>query len=134
MRRLMAFVVTVLVTVAWSAGAMENNSVVTIGSVQSTITIQGIAVASAPATSVIVSTPMLYRQVCVQNLDSANYLACSESINVSTITTSASAGVFIATGAVPGLPFCFEVVAGNQFYCRSSSVTGTSRAVTIRKR
>lgn len=115
---------------------MENNSVVIIESVQSTATISGIAIASAPATSVIVSTPMLYRQVCVQNLDFGNFLSCGESVSVSTISTSAQAGVVISTRvAGAGMdPQCFPVVAGNQFYCRSSSVTGSSRAVIIRKR
>ena len=130
--RLILFLMLMTVGVS----AMENNSVVTINSVQSTSTISGIAIASAPATSVVISTSMLYRQVCVQNLDWGNFLSCSESVSVSTISTSAQAGVVISTRvAGSGMdPQCFEVVAGHQFYCRSSSITGSSRAVIIRKR
>lgn len=126
----------VLAIMAAVAPAMENNSVVTTDSVQSTMTVSGIAISSAPATSVVINLKALYRQVCVQNLDTLNFLSCGETVNVSTITSSGFAGVVISTKiAGAGMePRCFEVVAGNDFFCRSSSVTGSSRAVIVRKR
>lgn len=119
-----------------SADAFENNSVVTIHSVQSTSTIQGIAISSSTGTDVIISTGPLYRQICVQNLDNAAYLACSETVSVSTAASNALAGIVVSTAPTSGqnVPSCFEVVAGNAFYCRTSNTAGSSRAVIHRKR
>lgn len=117
--------------------AMENNSVVTIASVQSTATISGIAIDTATATAITVSTSPLYRQVCVQNFDTSAYLSCSENINVSTSVSSALVGTIIAKVAIdtaPPAPICFEVVAGKHFYCKSSGAGAATRAGITRKR
>lgn len=107
-----------------------------IESVGSTNTVMGITIASSPVTSVIISTAALYRQVCVQNLDQSGYLACGETINVSTMSSSAFAGVIITTASTTNIvpPYCFTVPPGTNFYCGSSRVNTTSRAIIMRKR
>lgn len=119
-----------LLTLAGSAHALEPITV-TMDSVSSTNTIRGIDIASATATSVIISTSILYRQACVQNFDTSAFLACSENPNVSTMTASNIVGTIIAPAAsasAPASPLCFSVPAGTNFYCRTSSITGTTRA------
>ncbi len=126
-----------LMLAAVSVQAMENNSVVTIGSVQSTSTIRGLSIDTAAATSVVISLAPLYRQVCVQNLDLVASLACGDNVSVSTLTASNLMGVVVppaASTTTAASPMCFEVVAGRHFYCRSASVTAPTRAVIIRKR
>ncbi len=135
MRRLI-FAVAVLLSSAVGAKALEP-ATVTIDSVSSTMTITGISIASATATSVIVSTFPLYRQVCVQNFDTTSFLACSENVNVSTQTAQAAVGTILApagSATTPSAPTCFSVVAGNHFYCRTSSTSGTTRAGITRGR
>lgn len=120
----------VLFLSAVGASALEPVTV-TIDSVSSTNTIRGIDISSAPATSVVISTAMLYRQVCVQNFDTTAFLACSENVNVSTQTAQNHVGTIIPpapTATTPATPLCFSVSAGTNFYCRTSSVTGTTRA------
>lgn len=110
---------------------------VTIDSVSSTMTIRGIDISSAPTTSVIISTSPLYRQLCVQNFDTSAFVACSENVNVSTLTANNLIGVIIAPAAStssPAAPTCVGVPAGSNFYCRTSSVTGTTRAGISRGR
>ena len=104
--------------------------------VTSTITVTGIAISSSVPTDVVISTNPLYRQVCVQNLDTSNYIACGETVSVSTQPASAFAGVQIAKGAaaVPIAPYCFELVPGKRFYCASGSTSASTNAVIIRKR
>ena len=125
------FIAVILMIAAVSgARALEPVSV-TIDSVSSTSTIQGISISSASATSVVVSTSPLYRQVCVQNFDTAAFLACSENVNVSTLTASGLIGAILAPASAassPAAPMCFSIPAGTNFYCRTSSVTGTTRA------
>lgn len=117
------------------AGAVEP-ATVTIEGVSSTDTIRGLSISSEPATSVIISTNMGYRQVCVQNIDGGSYLACGDSINVSTLAASNAVGVwistFVATQANP--PVCFGVPAFKDWFCRTSNVAGSTRAVIQRKR
>lgn len=120
----------VLFLSAVGASAIEPVTV-TIDSVSSTNTIRGIDISSAPATSIVISTNMLYRQVCVQNFDTTAFLACSENVNVSTQTAQNHVGTIIPpapTAATPATPLCFSISAGTNFYCRTSSVTGTTRA------
>lgn len=129
MRRFL-FAVAVILASAVGAQALEP-ATVTIDSVSSTNTIRGIDISSQTATSVIISTRTLYRQVCVQNFDTTAFLACSEDVNVSTQTAQNHVGTLIApapTASTPSTPTCFAVSAGTDFYCRTSSVTGTTRA------
>lgn len=123
------------VVVLLASAAHADNAVPSIMAVTSTMTVATISITSATATSVIVSTSPLYRQVCVQNLDSGSFLACGETANVSTITANSLFGIYLATNTatLPSIPYCFEVVPGNNFYCRSAA-SGASRAVIIRKR
>jgi len=110
---------------------------VTINSVSSTMTVRGLDISSHTATSIVITTAPLYRQACVQNLSTTDWLACGDNVNVSTVTTNNLMGVIVpaaATVATATTPICFSVVAGNHFYCRTSSVTATSRAVVIRGR
>ena len=133
MRLIFLAVVSML---AVRASALEPVTV-TIESVSSTDTIRGIDISSAPTTSVIVSTSPLYRQVCVQNFDTTAFLACSENVNVSSQTAQNSVGTIIApapSASSPNAPLCFSVSAGTNFYCRTSSVTGTTRAGITRGR
>ena len=104
--------------------------------VTSTITISGVSIATQTATDVVISTNLLYRQVCVQNLDTNAYIACGDTVNVSTTAANALAGVQIAKApaAGPAIPFCFELVPGKRFWCESASVTAASPASIIRKR
>ena len=129
-------VLILLLALSGSASALEN-AVVTIDSVSSTSTVRGIDISSAPATSVIISLTMLYRQVCVQNFDTVAFLACSENVNVSTQTAQNHVGTIIAPASAassPATPTCFSVSAGTNWYCRTSSVTGTTRAGIARGR
>ena len=108
-----------------------------IDGVTSTDTVRGIDISSAPATDIIISTAPLYRQACVQNLDTSAFLVCSENVNVSTQTASNLVGVIVppaATASQPQTPLCFSVVPGQRWYCETSSVTGTTRAVISRGR
>lgn len=105
--------------------------------ISSTRTTVGMDISSAPATNIIVSTTAVWRQACVQNLDITAFLACGENILVSTLTSHALAGTFIspATSSTTfATPTCFSVLTGSPFYCRSSSVTGTTRASVSRGR
>lgn len=102
----------------------------------STMTVSAINISSGVATSVVISTNPLYRQVCVQNLDSVSFLSCSDNVNVSTIQANNLFGVYLPTATATTLSAvapCFEVVPGNNFYCRSAA-SNPSRAVIIRKR
>lgn len=135
MKRLI-LAVAMLLALSHEVMALEPVTV-TIDSVSSTMTISGINITTQTATSIIVSTAMLYREACVQNLDTSSFLACSENVNVSTLTANSMVGVIIpaATSATtPASPTCFSVVAGNNFYCKSASVTAASRATIIRGR
>ena len=105
--------------------------------VTSTMTVSGISIATQTATSVVISTAPLYRQVCVQNLDWSNFIACGENPSVSTLTASGLMGVYLTTATAASLvntPPCFEVVPGKNFYCLSASHFAPSPAVIIRKR
>lgn len=121
-----------------AAHALEPVNVV-IDSVSSTATIRGIDITTQTATSVIISTSMLFRQVCIQNFDQMAYVACSEHVNVSTITatTDALAGTVVAptvSSNTVAVPTCFAVPAGGNFYCKSASVTRASQVGVTRKR
>lgn len=107
-----------------------------INGVTSTMTVSAINISSGVATSVIVSTQALYRQVCVQNLDNLSFLSCGETVNVSTIQANNLYGVYLPTATATTLanPYpCFEVVPGKDFFCRSAA-SSPSRAVITRKR
>ena len=129
-------VLILLLALAGSARALEPVTV-TIDSVSSTSTARGIDISSAPTTSVIVSTSALYRQVCVQNFDTSAFLACSENVNVSTQTAQNNVGVILQPASAatsPAAPTCFSVSAGTNWYCRTSSVTSSTRAGITRGR
>ena len=136
MIRSIFWTLTVLLATATGVRALEPVAV-TIDSVSSTDTVRGVDISSHTAFDIIVSTLPLYRQACVQNLDTSAFLACSDSLNVSTLTANGAIGVVLPaapTATTPATPTCFSVVAGNRWYCRTSSVTGTTRAVIIRGR
>lgn len=125
-----------LVMCSVGAKALEQ-ATATIDTVSSTMTIVGLTLSSSTPTSVIVSTAMLYRQVCVQNFDTSAFVACSENPGVSTMTANVAIGTIIAPAATatqPATPLCFSVVAGKNFYCMTSSITGTTRIGTTRGR
>ncbi len=110
---------------------------VTIDGVSSTNTVSGVDISSQTTFDIIVSTSSLYREACVQNLDTSAFLACGDNVNVSTVSTSGLIGIIIPaapTATTPATPLCFSVPAGNHWYCRTSSVTGTTRAVIQRGR
>ena len=125
----------VAVMLAGVAHALDFAQPVVLG-VTSTMTVSGIAISSFTGTDVVISTGPLYRQVCVQNLDTSNYIACGDTVSVSTQPASALAGVQIAKGAaaIPVAPFCFELVPGHRFWCTSGSTSAATNAVIIRKR
>ncbi len=126
----------VAVMLSGAAHALEP-ATVTIDSVSSTETIRGISIATQTATSVIISTASLYRQVCVQNFETSAFLSCSENPSVSTQTASNFVGTIIApanTASTPATPLCFSVSAGTNFYCLSSSVSASTRAGITRGR
>ncbi len=105
--------------------------------VRSSNTTSGITISSASATSVIVDTTQMFSQVCVQNFDTSAFLACSENASVSTQTANALIGTVLAPAAsvtAPAMPACFGVIPGYNFYCRTSSVSGTTRAGITRVR
>lgn len=106
-------------------------------SVKSSETISGLSISSASSTSVIQDITQMYRSVCVQNIDTTSALYCGENVLVSSITTNALIGVVIApaaTATTPAAPVCFSIVPGYNFYCRTGSVTATTRAVIVRAR
>ena len=118
------------------ARAGDFSSPVILG-VTSTMTVSNIAITTQTATDVIVSTRPLYRQVCIQNLDTTAFVTCSDSSVISTMTTSVNMGVYLTTATATSLSMpvpCFEVVPGNRFFCQSASLTAASRVITIRKR
>lgn len=125
-----------LLVMAARAHALEPVTV-TVDSVSSTDTVRGVDISSQTAFDIIISTAFLYRQACVQNLDTSAFLACGDNVNVSTISTSNQIGVIIPpapTIATAATPLCFSVSAGTHWYCRTSSVTGSTRAVIQRGR
>ena len=117
-----------------------------IGSASSSFTVVGINISSAPATSIVSISTLtidlsgMYKQVCAQNLDTTNALYCGDTIFVSSQTTNAffaNYGVVVppaGSAVYPAAPTCFSIVAGRDFYCRSGSVTGTTKAVVVRAR
>lgn len=130
------FTLAALCVLAFSAHETNALDQGVIGAILSTSTFMGLTVSSNPATDIIVSTSPLYRQVCVQNLDNGHFLACGDSVNVSSTLVPGAGGVWITTftAAVQNAPVCFAVVQGKSFYCRSSSITGGSPVTTIRSR
>ena len=125
------------VAVMLAGVAHADNAVTSIMGVTSTMTVSGISIATQTATSVVISTAPLYRQVCVQNLDWSNFIACGENPSVSTLTASGLMGVYLTTATAASLGNtspCFEVVPGKNFYCLSASHSAPSPAVIIRKR
>ncbi len=135
MRGLIFAVAALFAAVTAHAGSGDY-AVPSIQAVTSTMTVATISIATQTATDVVQSTGPLYRQVCVQNQDSGAFLACGETVSVSTIVANSLFGVFLATNTatLPASPFCFEVVPGSRFFCKSGSVSAASRAVIIRKR
>lgn len=133
-----SFLFTLLVTFSLALTARESKALDqgVIGAILSTSTFMGLTVSSNPATDIVISTAALYRQVCVQNQDNAHFVACGDSINVSSTLVSGVGGVWITTftAAVPNLPVCFPIPQGKSFYCRSSNITGGSPITTIRSR
>lgn len=128
------FAVAVLLA---AVSAHADNAVPSIMGVTSTMTVSAISIATQTATSVVVSTGPLYRQVCVQNLDSSAFITCGENVNVSTISANELMGVYLTTATATTLgnqPPCFEVVPGKDFFCHSGSVSAASRAIITRKR
>lgn len=106
------------------------------GAASSTYTVVGLSISSAPATSVVIDTLQMYRQVCVQNLDTSSALYCSENVNVSTNSASALIGVVISAASAvttPNGPTCFSIVGGMNFYCKNGGA-GSTRAVIVRAR
>ncbi len=133
MRGLIFAVAVMLAGVAHAGGDLAVPSIMG----ASTMTVSMVSIATQTATSVVVSTGPLYRQVCVQNLDWNSSLSCGENVNVSTIQASGLYGIYVTTATAVTLsatPPCFEVVPGKNFYCQSSNVAAPSRAVIIRKR
>lgn len=105
----------------------------------STTPVRGIDISSHTPTSVIIDTNQGYKQVCVQNLDTSSYLACGESVNVSTQTAKNSIGNIIppaGSASTPAQPTCFAVVPESDYYCLSSvtGATASTRAVITRAR
>ena len=130
------FAAALILASAVGASALEPVTV-TIDSVGSTTTTRGVDISSQTTFSIIISTSFLFRQACVQNVDTSAFLACSENANVSTTTTNNAIGTIIPaapTATTPASPQCFSVVAGHHYYCRTSSVTGSTRAIITRGR
>lgn len=131
------YLIAIAILLGMTAGARAESVMATMDTVSSTVAVRGIDISSAPTTNVIIDENRQYRQVCVQNLDTSSFLACGENVNVSTLTASNLMGVVVppaATASTPQAPSCFSVVAGSLFYCRTSSVSGTTRAVIVRGR
>lgn len=132
------FLLAAVLAVICSRGAQAlEPATVTIDSVSSTMTIRGIDITSQTVTNVVISTGPLYRQVCVQNFDTSAFVACSDSPSVSTVTSNNLIGTIVspaATATQPNTPSCFSIPAGTSFYCRTSSVTGSTRAGITRGR
>ena len=119
---------------AHAAGSAIGSVIMTAGSSN---TVVGMSISSHTTTSIVVDVNMVWKQVCVQNLDTSAALYCSENVLVSSITTNASIGVVVppaASATQPLTPMCFSIVAETDFYCRTGSVTGTTRAVIVRAR
>ena len=135
MRGFLMAVAVLLAAVSAHAGSGDY-AVPSIQAVTSTMTVATVSIATQTATDIVISTAPLYRQACVQNMDPGAFLACSDNVNVSTIVAQGLFGVYLATNtaSLPSLPFCFEVVPGSRFFCKSGSVSAASRAVIIRKR
>lgn len=93
---------------------------------------RGADISSAPATDVTFgANDPGWKNLCIQNLDTSKFLACGPDLEVSTQTASNQVGVLIRpmpSSTQPDPPTCFAIVARAPFYCRSSSVTGTTRA------
>ncbi len=132
------FILAVALMLGAAAGASALEPVnVTIDGVGSTDTVRGISIATQTPTNVIISTGPLYRQVCVQNFDTSAFLACGDSVLLSTQTALNNVGTLIAPAATatqPATPTCFGVPAGNPWYCLSSSVSAATRAGITRGR
>jgi hypothetical protein len=97
----------------------------------------GIDISSAPATSIVLGPNNGWQNVCLQNLDLTNALYCGDSVSVSSITTNALIGTIIppAVDAThPAQPTCFALVAGADFFCRTGSTSGTTRAGVAKSR
>lgn len=91
----------------------------------------GVDIASAPATSVVGGIDQGIKNVCLQNLDTTYSIVCGDTISVSSITTNSLIGTIIApavsTTSVSS-PTCFPIVENADFFCRTTKVTGSTRA------
>lgn len=92
-----------------------------------------ISISTSAATSVVDGTKYKYRDVAVQNIDSTYALNCSDSVSVSTTSTSALYGLVVPAGSPGGLAV-FYLVPGQDWYCKSQSVTAATRAVVCKGR
>ena len=109
----------------------------TMDTAASTWTAVGVSIGTATPTDLTAGINGGFRQVCAQNLDTTYALYCSENVSVSSAPSSGNVGVIVAPAAsatAPATPSCFHILEGTNFYCRSGSTTGTTRAVVIRAR
>ncbi len=93
---------------------------------------RGADISSAPATDVTFgANDPGWKNLCIQNLDTTDFLACGPDVAVSTLTASNQVGVLIRpmpASTNPDPPTCFAIVARAAFYCRTSKTSGTTRA------
>lgn len=91
----------------------------------------GIDISSAPAVSVVGGTDQGIKNICLQNLDTTFSIVCGDTINVSSITTNSLIGTIIAPAVSTtsvSAPTCFPIVENADFFCRTTKVTGSTRA------
>lgn len=135
MRSLIFAVVAIALAQPARAVGVPQNPTQTFEISGTSLTVRGLNItSSAGATSVVISTAPLWREVCVQNIGGVG-LFCGDSSNVTSTLTSDSVGVNIATAAATPPPVCFPLVPGQDFFCAAAlQSAGTSRAVIRRRR
>lgn len=137
MKRYLIGVFAAILLAAIAAPARAGTTVMQVSYGSMTVTAISISSATMPATSIPGGPGNGWRQLCVQNVDTASALFCSDTANVSTDTTKAAAGNIIppAVDAThPAAPLCWIVVEGMDFFCHTGSTSGPTRAIITKAR
>ncbi len=127
------FVAALLAALCPGRSAWASNDLVMQTSFSS-ITVTGLAISSQTGSSIL-GTNNGWRQVCIQNWDTANALYCNDAVSVSTSANVQLAALgnivppAVGGATLPNAPLCFAVVADKDWFCRTGNQSATSTAV-----
>lgn len=130
----MTWLLALLLSPAFATGLQDSQVQYTHQVLRSSNTCDTVSISSQPATEIVRSSVTFFTQIHVQNFDSGKQVWCSDSVDVSTLTTSNLAGVKIGTTGLDTDKITFPLVPGQLWYCINDGVTGIVRASICRRR